>query len=1346
MKDQSKTKQALIQELAFLKQRIAELEQAESERKRAEEELREGEERFRSLIQSLSDMIFVIDRNGQLTYESPSVSRILGFQPGHFIGKSPFTHIHPDDVNQVAKDLDEVFRAVNPGLPTAFRYQKADNTWVYLEALGSNQYDNPGIQGVVITARDITERKRVESAFRKSEAEKTVILESVSDMIFYIDTDMRVIYSNLALEKFFNLTSGSLGGKVCYEALHHRDKPCRVCPALKAMESGSPREAYTSSLGRHWRLRGYPVMDESGTITGAIEAVSDITDLRNIEEKYRSIFDNAVEGIYQSTPDGRLVSVNPALARIFGYDSPETMMNEVTSVGRSLYADPDRRQVFLGLVEEQGIAKNFEFEGLKKGGERIYVSDNARSVKDNKNKTLYYEGIIQDITDRKRAEEALQMSEDRAHQQRITIARLAVDDAMASGDMPTAMHRLMEEASAAIQVERASVWLLSEDDEKLRCIALFEAKAKKHSGGAILSSADYPRYFEAIRAESQINAMDARTDSRTKEFAADYLTPLGITSMLDAGIQMKGKLTGVVCFEHVGEKRRWHPDEEAFASTAAALVAQTLANEERKQMEEALRESEEKHRNLFENANEAMFVAQDGKLVFLNPRTAMTTGYSSEELQSRPFIEFIHPDDREMVIDRHVRRMKGEALPHRYSFRIIHRDGAIRWVELNAVLINWDGKAATLNFMSDITKRKQIEEALRDTKARYTMIMNNITDRIWLTDMNFKLIWASESVLSNRGYQLEEMNPFSFEKLLTPDSLEIVLKAISRELTPQRLQQKDLDISKTLELEFLRKDGSTFWSEVKVMVLRDHDGTPSSILGVGRDITDRKRAEGALRESEERFRALSENAPDIIYTMNLEGAVTYANPSWKRILGHNEEDLLGRYFTDFAREEDRNAYRKLFKTIRDDGKIVSSYIGVMLTKDGKERVFNMNSAFNRDSKGRMIGVVGTLTDITEQREMEKKLQQAQKMEAIGTLAGGIAHDFNNLLMGIQGYASLMLLDMDASHPHYERLKRIEQQVQHGADLTKQLLGFARGGRYEVRPTDMNDIIDRTSSMFGRTKKEISVHRSLAEDLWAVDCDQGQMEQVLMNLYVNAWQAMPGGGELYLETGNVLLGDDPATSYTIKPGRYVKVSITDTGTGMDAKTRERIFDPFFTTKTMGRGTGLGLAMVYGTIKGHGGMIDVTSEPGQGTAFYIYLPASEKTIVREKPAVKEILTGTETVLLVDDEQMVLEVTRKLLESLGYRVHAAGGGQEAIAVYMEKRKEIDLLILDMIMPGISGGETFDCLKEINPNIRVLLSSGYSINGQAQEILERGCNGFLQKPFQLEKLSQKIREVLSE
>jgi two-component system cell cycle sensor histidine kinase/response regulator CckA len=511
---------------------------------------------------------------------------------------------------------------------------------------------------------------------------------------------------------------------------------------------------------------------------------------------------------------------------------------------------------------------------------------------------------------------------------------------------------------------------------------------------------------------------------------------------------------------------------------------------DRKQAEDALRESEEKHRNLFENANEAMFVAQDGKLVFLNPRTAMMTGYSSEELQSGPFIEFIHPDDREMVIDRHVRRMKGEALPHRYSFRIIHRDGAIRWVELNAVLINWDGKAATLNFMSDITDRRQAKE--------------------------------------------------------------------------------------------------------------------------------------------------------------------------------------------------------------------------------------------------------------EKRILEERLQLAEKMESIGTLAGGIAHDFNNLLMGIQGYASLMLLDLNPSDPHYERLKRIEEQVQSGADLTRQLLGFARGGRYEVKPTDMNDIMKKTSSMFGRTKKEITIHRKYGKDLRTVEVDQGQMEQVFMNLYVNAWQAMPGGGEIYLETENVPLNDEQAFPHSVKPGKYVKITVTDTGTGMDEKTKDRIFDPFFTTKEMGRGTGLGLATVYGIIKGHKGMIDVESEPGQGTTFTIYLPASEKEAAKEKTAAGTIARGAETILLVDDEKMVVEVTRKLLESMGYRVYAAGSGQEAIAVYMEKRNAIDLVILDMIMPGLSGGETFDRLREIDPEIRVLLSSGYSIEGEAQHILNRGCNGFIQKPFHLEKLSRKVREVL--
>jgi two-component system cell cycle sensor histidine kinase/response regulator CckA len=245
--------------------------------------------------------------------------------------------------------------------------------------------------------------------------------------------------------------------------------------------------------------------------------------------------------------------------------------------------------------------------------------------------------------------------------------------------------------------------------------------------------------------------------------------------------------------------------------------------------------------------------------------------------------------------------------------------------------------------------------------------------------------------------------------------------------------------------------------------------------------------------------------------------------------------------------------------------------------------------------------------------------------------------------------------------------------------------------------------------------------------------------------VNAWQAMPGGGEIYLETEDLLLDDEATAPYAITPGKYVKISITDTGMGMDEKTKERIFDPFFTTKKMGTGTGLGLATVYGIIKGHKGMIQVDSEPGHGATFNIYLPVSEKEIVKEKVAIETIVKGTETILLVDDEKMVTDVSRELLESMGYRVHVAGSGQEAIAVYMEKRNNIDMVILDMIMPGISGGETFDRLRGINPDVNILLASGYSLNGEAKTIMDRGCNGFIQKPFQLEKLAEKIREMLA-
>ena len=405
-----------------------------------------------------------------------------------------------------------------------------------------------------------------------------------------------------------------------------------------------------------------------------------------------------------------------------------------------------------------------------------------------------------------------------------------------------------------------------------------------------------------------------------------------------------------------------------------------------------------------------------------------------------------------------------------------------------------------------------------------------------------------------------------------------------------------------------------------------------------------------------------------------------------------------------------------------------------------------------DFGGRMA-VLGFVQDITGQVLMEKEreqissqAQQAQKMEAIGSLAGGIAHDFNNLLMGIQGNVSLILLNKDPGHRDVAYLKNIEKTVVRGSELTRQVLGFARGGKYEVRATGLNDVIERVVTLFGRTRKEITIRRSLQEHLWAVEADAGQMEQALLNLLVNAWEAMPGGGEVVIETANVTVEDNtPGRPPDAAPGRYICITVADTGVGMDAQTQARIFEPFFTTKKTGSATGLGLSSVFGSVQNHHGFITVRSAKGRGTTFRVYLPASAPASARSIAA-PTLDAGREpaTLLLVEDEEMVAAIAEQMLTRIGHKVFLARSGAEAVSIYQARRAAIDLVILDLIMPGMGGAETFDRLKAIDPEVRVLLSSGYSLNGQAADILNRGCRGFIQKPFTIEQLSRKIREIL--
>ena len=517
---------------------------------------------------------------------------------------------------------------------------------------------------------------------------------------------------------------------------------------------------------------------------------------------------------------------------------------------------------------------------------------------------------------------------------------------------------------------------------------------------------------------------------------------------------------------------------------------------------------------------------------------------------------------------------------------------------------------------------------------------------------------------------------------------------------------------------------------------RAEDGLQGKILGI-EDVNPRAITKELL-SSKKHLEAILRNMSEGILELTLEQKIIYANPAAISLVGIPEDKLLASSFIELFSRNDREGIKSLLEFRSQSLKNITEDSPVIL--NGKEVSLDLMS-FKDEERHSIVVIVG---DVSERRRMQAQLQEAQKMEAIGTLAGGIAHDFNNLLMGIQGNVSLMLLDVDSKHPHKQRLITIEKLIQGGSKLTKQILGYAREGKYEVRAINLNQIVEETSETFGRAKKDITVHRDLAGDLLPVEADQGQIEQVLLSLYVNSWQAMPGGGNIFLKTMSTSDKDMKYKMYEPKPGNYVLFTITDTGTGMDKKTRGRIFDPFFTTRGMGRGTGLGLASVYGIIKGHGGYIDVDSEKGSGTTFSIYLPASEKQAAKREEPAEEVLRGTETVLFVDDEGMIIDVGREILKTLGYQVLLARGGKEAIEVYKANKDRIDMVILDMIMPDMGGGETYDLLKEINPQIKVLLSSGYSIEGQAQEIMERGCNGFIQKPFDVKQLSAKMRKIL--
>lgn len=520
------------------------------------------------------------------------------------------------------------------------------------------------------------------------------------------------------------------------------------------------------------------------------------------------------------------------------------------------------------------------------------------------------------------------------------------------------------------------------------------------------------------------------------------------------------------------------------------------------------------------------------------------------------------------------------------------------------------------------------------------------------------------------------------------------------------------------------------------------------IVFVGRDIRDRLLAEEAMRANETRLNAILEASADPMVVYDDQGLATFVNPSFTRVFGWQPQEVIGRRIPFVPEDQASMVHDGIARLFSTGGTVTLET--KRLTKDGRLLNIALRAAGIPGESGKITGMVVNLTDVSQTKNLEAQLRQSQKMEALGTLAGGIAHDFNNILCAIMGYAELAQFHSSQGQPDGEQLDQVLKGVERAQSLVKQILTFGRKGDADLRPMSLNKYVHETMKLVESSlPKMISIELHLQPALQLVNADPNQMEQVILNLATNASDAMPEGGRLTIETNNIALDDEYCQHRLgVQPGRYVILTVSDTGEGIAPDIIEHIYEPFFTTKEVGKGTGLGLAMVYGIVKGHGGIMNCYSEPGLGTTFRIYLPvhqADDSSYTEAQTTISnQILSGSETILLVDDEPSIRELGANTLENVGYRVLTAASGEEAYDTYVAQVGNIDLVVMDLGMPGMGGHKCLKSILSFNAEAKVVIASGYSVNGQVRTSLKAGAVRFLAKPYKRADLLATVRSVL--